>query len=85
MPKVNQKILTEVLIPLPDAECRTRIVNRLDSALNMAARLVKRIDTASRIVDRSSQAVLARAFRGELIPAGVETVSSEPAAGRAPS
>jgi type I restriction enzyme, S subunit len=49
----------------PDAE-QQEIVRRVEGLLTLADRLDARIDAAARRIERSSQAVLAKAFRGEL-------------------
>lgn len=75
MPKVNQKVINTILIPLPDAERKAHIVNRLDRAFAVATQLTGRINSALRHVERSSQAVLAKAFRGELTVTAMENSS----------
>jgi type I restriction enzyme S subunit len=54
-------------IPLPPLNEQHEIVKRVERLLTVADALAKRICTASKRVDRISQAVLAKAFRGELI------------------
>jgi type I restriction enzyme S subunit len=54
-------------IPLPPFEEQVEIARRVDQLMSLADRLDSRIDAASRRIDRSSQAVLAKAFRGDLI------------------
>jgi type I restriction enzyme S subunit len=66
--------------PLAEQE---EIVRRVSALLAKASELLARVEAASHRVDRSLQAVLAKAFRGELLPAGVEPTSAEPAAKRA--
>ncbi len=67
MPKINQKILGALPMPLPPVNVRQQIVTKLDKALAVAKDISNRIEFASRRIDRSSQAVLAKAFRGELL------------------
>jgi type I restriction enzyme S subunit len=55
-------------IPLPPAVEQVEIARRVDQLLALADALEQRIEVASRRVDRSSQAVLAKAFRGDLTP-----------------
>lgn len=59
--------LARVPIPLPPIEEQREIVQRADQLLILADGLKQRIDAASKRVERSSQAVLAKAFRGELV------------------
>jgi type I restriction enzyme S subunit len=62
----NQLRAAPVFLP-PLAE-QQEIVRRVGELSELAARLLERIDNASRAVHLSSQAVLAKAFRGELVP-----------------
>lgn len=50
---------------------------RVDHLLALADALTKRIDAASEHVERSSQAVLAKAFRGELSKNGLAGEAAE--------
>lgn len=75
MPKINQKVLNTVPVPLPDSETRSEIVSELDAALDLAAGIEGRLRSATTVVDRTSQAVLAKAFRGELISNGISPES----------
>ncbi|TDO29484.1 type I restriction enzyme S subunit [Kribbella sp. VKM Ac-2527] len=68
MPKINQKVLMNLPIPVPPVHVRRQIVAKLDKALALARDVSNRIEMASRSADLSSQAVLAKAFRGELVP-----------------
>jgi type I restriction enzyme S subunit len=67
MPKINQSILADVQVPLPPEVVRSQIVYKLDAAFNLADAIARRLDWASRRVHVSSQAVLTKAFRGELL------------------
>lgn len=59
-------------IALPPLEEQKEIVRRVDQLLRLSDSLRHRIDLASRRVELASQAVLAEAFRGELIPTQVD-------------
>jgi type I restriction enzyme S subunit len=65
-PALNGQKVRELTIPVPPLEEQREIVRRVDQLLALADGLTRRIEIASTRVDRSSQAVLARAFRGEL-------------------
>lgn len=54
------------VLPVPPGEEQREIVRRAERLLSMADDLIVRVETASRQVERSSQAVLAKGFRGEL-------------------
>jgi type I restriction enzyme, S subunit len=70
MPKINQKILNAVPVPIPDEETRLGIIKKLDATLAGAEVLARRTAAATRHIERSSQAILAKAFRGELVGVG---------------
>lgn len=66
MPKINQKILADVPVPLPPLESRERLVQRLDAAFAAADSVAQHVAAAHRRIDVTAQAVLAKAFRGDL-------------------
>lgn len=70
---IAYKRLRSVEIPRPPLSEQLVIVERVEQLLDLADGVARRIDAAKGRVDRSSQAVLAKAFRGELIPNGVDT------------
>lgn len=76
---VAYKRLRSVLLPIPPLEEQGEIVTRAHQLLAYADRIQRRIDAAATRINRSSQAILAKAFRGELIQAGGEEVRGEPA------
>ena len=55
-------------IPIPPLEEQREIVRRLDHAFVEIDRLVTEAASARRQLDRLDQAILAKAFRGELVP-----------------
>jgi type I restriction enzyme S subunit len=66
MPKINQKVLNGVPIPLPPEEVRKSIVMKLDVALSTATAAHERLLLGAGKLDQTSQAVLGRAFSGGL-------------------
>jgi type I restriction enzyme S subunit len=58
--------LRELPVPVPSIGEQAEIVRRVDALLQVAERLLARVDASNSRVDRSAQAVLAKAFRGEL-------------------
>jgi type I restriction enzyme S subunit len=70
--------LRELPVPVPGIEEQEEIVRRVDALLLLADRLLVRIRSASRQVDSSRQAFLAKAFRGELRQINVETATEAP-------
>ncbi len=64
---INGTKLGAMPLPLPPIEEQREIVRRVSHMLDAADNLRSRIDRAARQVDRSSQAVLAKAFRGDML------------------
>jgi type I restriction enzyme S subunit len=60
-------------IPVPPKAEQREIVRRVNELFALADALMQRIESASRRVDRSSQAVLAKALRGDLAVDGIAT------------
>lgn len=67
---INLAILSELAIALPPVEEQRQIVERVDVLLGTASRLAARLEGAAHAVEYASQAVLTKAFHGEL--AGIE-------------
>lgn len=65
-PNLSLGVIRETPVPLPPNEEQAEIVRRVDHLLRLTDELRSRIEVAAKRVDRSSQAVLAKAFRGEL-------------------
>lgn len=63
---INGTKLSAMPLPLPPIEEQAEIVRRASAMLTLADSLLAQINTASQQVQRSAQAVLAKAFRGEL-------------------
>lgn len=63
---INGTKLGAMPLPLPPIEEQREIVRRASKMLQLADNLLAQIQSVLRCVDRSSQAVLAKAFRGEL-------------------
>ena len=66
MPKINQEVLAEVPVPLPAPEVRAQIASRVDSAMRLADSIERRVAVIARRVQHGEQAILAKAFRGDL-------------------
>jgi type I restriction enzyme S subunit len=68
---INGTKLAAMPIPLPPIEEQKEIVHRAEKLLSTADTLLSRLSSADRAVDRTDQAILAKAFRGDLaqIPA----------------
>jgi type I restriction enzyme S subunit len=68
-PALNGQKVRELMIPVPPFEEQREIVRRVNQLLALADALTQRIEAASKHVERTSQAVLAKAFRGDLLSA----------------
>jgi type I restriction enzyme, S subunit len=66
---INLAILAEVAVALPPVEEQREIVARAEAMYEVCAKVETAIQGATRRVERSSQAILARAFQGGLIGA----------------
>jgi type I restriction enzyme S subunit len=77
MPKINQQILLDVPVLVPTLEEQTEIVRRVKALFALADRIEARYKAAAEKVDKLTPALLAKAFRGELVP---QDPNDEPAA-----
>jgi type I restriction enzyme, S subunit len=68
LPKINQKALYSLPIPLPPNDEQQRIAKLITEAFEHMNRLTSELTLALVLTDRLDQANLAKAFRGELIP-----------------
>ena len=66
--KVSQGDLESIEIPLPSLPEQQEIVRRVEALFAFADRIEARLATAQKAVERLTPAVLAKAFRGELVP-----------------
>lgn len=70
-PNLSLGAIRDTALPLPPQDEQNEIVRRVDALLKITTDLDTKIKTAAQRVDRSSQALLAKAFRGELSTAHV--------------
>jgi len=68
LPKINQEELGQIPIPLPPLEEQKEIVRQVDKLFALADKVEARYQKAKNRVDKLSRSVLAKAFRGELVP-----------------
>jgi type I restriction enzyme S subunit len=68
MRNLSQSALRAIGVPWPDAEEREEIVRRIETAFAWIDRLAAEGTSARQLIDRLEQSVLAKAFRGELVP-----------------
>ncbi|TOM84887.1 restriction endonuclease subunit S, partial [Vibrio parahaemolyticus] len=65
---LNKTTLSLLPVPLPPEEEQVEIVRQVDRLFNKANKLEKQYLDAKARLDRLTQSILAKAFRGELVP-----------------
>jgi type I restriction enzyme S subunit len=65
---LNLETLRSIYLPLPPLDEMRRLIQTVEALLRHAASIETAVDAARRRADRIEQAILARAFRGELVP-----------------
>ena len=69
LPKINQAQLNTIPVPVPSSqEEQSEIVRRVEKLFSFADRLEERLSQAQAAVQKLTPALLAKAFRGELVP-----------------
>jgi type I restriction enzyme S subunit len=68
MRNISQDALRRIRLPLAVAEDRLQLVERIESAFARADRLEAAAARARALLNRLESAILAKAFRGELVP-----------------
>ncbi|MFQ6239693.1 restriction endonuclease subunit S [Sinorhizobium meliloti] len=67
-PNLNLNIIKNFKIPLPSLQVQREIVNRIEAAFSKMERVSAEGRRALELTDRLDEAVLAKAFKGELVP-----------------
>lgn len=67
-PQLPANILKEFKLPIPSVKEQTEIVRFVDQYFAFADAIEKQVKNAQQRVDKLTQSVLAKAFRGELVP-----------------
>lgn len=68
VPHISGKQILSYKVKIPSVKEQTEIVRRVESLFAFADRLEARLQTAQTEADRLTPALLAKAFRGELVP-----------------
>jgi len=74
---INIEILSDVAVPLPPLAEQKEIVRRVESMFKLADVVEKRVAMATARAKQLTQAILTKAFRGELVPTEAELASRE--------
>jgi type I restriction enzyme S subunit len=77
LPKINKAQLYQIPVPVAPLPEQHEIVRRVETLFAFADRLEARLNAARGQVERLTPALLAKAFRGELVP---QDPADEPAA-----
>jgi type I restriction enzyme S subunit len=75
-PNINLETLNPHPFPLPPEDEQKAIVRRVEALFKIADQVEARYQKAKAVVDKLTQSILAKAFRGELVP---QDPSDEPA------
>lgn len=67
MRNISQNALRSIRLPFPDSDTRRRLVERIETSFARADRLETEAARAHALLDRLESAILAKAFRGELV------------------
>jgi len=65
---INLAILSQVAVPIPPVEERKKIVHALDESFEIIRCLDTAEESVTKQLSRLNQSILAKAFRGELVP-----------------
>ncbi|MBV4496852.1 restriction endonuclease subunit S [Pseudomonas sp. SWRI12] len=65
---INLKVLSELAFPMPPLDEQKEIVRRVEQLVAFADQLEVKVSSAKKRIDHITQSILAKAFRGELVP-----------------
>lgn len=74
---INLETLSNLMVPCPPVVEQEEIVRRVDALFALADLVERRVVSASFRADRLTQALLAKAFRGQLVPTEAELARQE--------
>lgn len=77
IPGLSKDHLLQHAVKVPPSDEQKRIIAALDALFALSNSVRKYLTTASAIADRLDQAILAKAFRGELVPTEAELARRE--------
>jgi type I restriction enzyme S subunit len=74
---INQRDVMDVSVPVPHLPEQHEIVRRVEALFKLADTIEARVAAATARADKITQAILAKAFRGELVPTEAELARQE--------
>jgi type I restriction enzyme S subunit len=74
---INAKKLGRFEVPYCSIDEQHEVVRRAQTLFKLADRIEKRVEVATKRTDKLTQSILAKAFRGELVPTEAELARSE--------
>ncbi len=77
MPRINVRDARALPVAVPPVQEQAEIVQRVQSLMKLANAIERRVVAATARADKITQAVLAKAFRGELVPTEAELARAE--------
>jgi type I restriction enzyme S subunit len=75
--RISQTDLASVIVPLPPLTEQHEIVRRVEALFALADKIEAHVQAATARVEKITQALLAKAFRGELVPTEAELARQE--------
>lgn len=75
--KISQQDLRGCLVPLPPTQEQREIVRRVEASFQLSEEIERRVRAGTASTDKMTQAILAKAFRGELVPTEAELARRE--------
>jgi type I restriction enzyme S subunit len=76
-PKLTQGALNSIPVPVAPIPEQCEIVRRVEALFALADKTEARVQAATARVEKITQAILAKAFRGELVPTEAELARQE--------
>lgn len=76
-PNLNLSKVRSISVPTPSIEEQKEIVSQVESLFSLVNTLEEKITATTQLVDKLTQSILAKAFRGELVEQDPEDESAE--------
>jgi type I restriction enzyme, S subunit len=74
---LTKELILNLTVPIPSVEEQKEIVHRIKNLFKLTNEVQERYQRISDIVNKLSQAILSKAFRGELVPTEAELAEKE--------